>query len=45
MQQVMVRAETPMALRPLVTQAINQQARILAHGIKRTQAGRSIDCG
>ena len=38
MQQVMVRAETSIALRPLVTQAINKQARALAHGIKRTQA-------
>lgn len=37
MQQVMVRAETPIALRPLVTQALNQQTRALAHGIKRTR--------
>ena len=37
MQQVMVRSEAPVALRPLVTQAISQQARALAHGIKRTK--------
>ncbi len=38
MQQVMIRAETAVALQPLVTQAIDKQLKALAHGIKRTWA-------
>lgn len=37
MQQVMIRGETTVALRPLVAQAIDKQAKMLAHGIKRTE--------
>lgn len=37
MQQIMIRGETTVALRPLVTQALDKQAKMLAHGIKRTQ--------
>ena len=35
--KVMSRGETTIALKPLVAQAIDKQAKMLAHEIKRTQ--------
>lgn len=37
MQEIMIRAETGVALQPLVVLAVQKQVKALAHGIKRTQ--------
>jgi hypothetical protein len=37
MQEVMIRAETGVALQPLVVLAVQKQLQALAHGVKRTQ--------